>query len=295
MRASGQGLALVLGMLPCAAAEARPPFAEWNAGVEAQEPVAQVQWYDPDTAVIRQSVQVNFEAPFAYLLFGRDRALLLDSGAEGASIRPAVDASMARWAARHGGRTVPLIVAHSHSHRDHRAGDAVFAARPETTVIGLTPEAVAKFFSIRKWPDSIGRYNLGGRVLDVIPTPGHQPAHIMIYDRKTRLLLSGDALYPGRLTIPVNYEAAERASIARVSAFAATHTVRYILGAHIEMTTTAGRDIPGGAPVHLNERRLELPVSALFELDAVLRKTPSPIVRQVLSDFIIEPVPARPD
>ncbi len=57
-------------------------FAErWIDGTNAAEPVTQVQALDADTFVIRQSVKTNFEAPFLYLLFGRDKVLLIDSGA----------------------------------------------------------------------------------------------------------------------------------------------------------------------------------------------------------------------
>ena len=67
-------------------------FAEkWIDGTLAQEPAAQVQALDADTFVIRQSVKTNFEAPFLYLLFGRDRALLIDTGAGGLRVRPTVD------------------------------------------------------------------------------------------------------------------------------------------------------------------------------------------------------------
>ena len=79
-------------------------------------------------------------------------------------------------------------------------------------------------------------------MLDVIPTPGHHPSHIMIFDEKTRLLLSGDTLYPGRLYVPADQFDAYRDSIDRVVAFTKTRKVSHILGAHIEMTTTPGKD-----------------------------------------------------
>ncbi len=115
----------------------------------------QVQQYDPDTFVIRQSIRTNFEGPFLYLLFGSDKALLLDSGAGGLEIRPTIDKLIAEWSAAHGRASTPLVVAHSHSHGDHLAGDAEFAARPDTTVIGLLPAEVAAFFGITGWPREI--------------------------------------------------------------------------------------------------------------------------------------------
>jgi glyoxylase-like metal-dependent hydrolase (beta-lactamase superfamily II) len=269
-------------------------FAPWINGMAAGEPETQVQAIDGDTFVIRQSVKTNFEAPFLYLLFGRERALLLDTGAGGLKVRPAVDRLIADWQARHGGRPIRLIVAHSHSHGDHHAGDDEFRARPDTEVVGLKPAEVAAFFHVAGWPQGTARYDLGGRVLDVLATPGHQPAHIMLYDARTRLLFSGDMLYPGRLYVPLNHFDDFRASAERLAAFARTHPIRALLGAHIEMTTTPGKDYPMEAPVHADEHRLPLPPSAIEELRAAVAKAgPVPVVDRH-ADFIVYPVPARP-
>jgi hydroxyacylglutathione hydrolase len=244
--------------------------------------------------VIRQSVETNFEAPFLYLLFGRDRALLIDSGAKDGQIRPTVDRLIAAWLAGHGRDAIPLIVAHSHSHGDHVAGDAVFRSRPETTVVGLEPADVATFFGIMDWPDSIARFDLGGRVLSIIPSPGHQAAAIMVYDPRLKILLSGDTLYPGRLYVPVNFVNDDRASVDRVAAFAARHPIRAVLGAHIEMTRTPGRDYGQEAPTHPAEHPLELSPETIRTLQSGL-KAPldAPGQRQVHDDFIIVTVPAR--
>jgi len=282
-------------MAGAAQAQAMPPvFKEsWIAGTGA-EPVAQVQALDADTFVIRQSVKTNFEAPFLYLLFGNKRVLLVDTGAENGVIRPVVDRVIAQWLAAHHRRAIPLVVAHSHSHGDHIAGDAAFLARPDTLVVGTRPEDVAKFFKIARWPQGIGRFDLGGRVLSVIPTPGHQKAAAMVYDPRLKIMLSGDTLYPGRLYVPVNFIDEARASVDRVVKFAATHQIRALLGAHIEMTREAGRDYEHEAPVHANEHALELPVAQLRELQAGFKaKLDMPDARQVHDHFIIVPVPPR--
>jgi len=266
----------------------------WIDGTRAEEPATQVQSLDRDTFVIRQSVKTNFEAPFLYLIFGHDKALLVDTGADGGRIRPAVDKIMMEWlAARH--RTdIPLIVAHSHSHGDHIAGDAAFRDRPNTVVIGLKPEDVAGFFGIKNWPEDIVSFDLGGRVLSIIPTPGHQKAAIMIYDPRLKVLLSGDTLYPGRLYVPVNFMAEERASIDRLAAFAAKHPIRAALGAHIEMTRAPRRDYPHEAATHPNEHRLELPAESIGELQTGLKADlETPDRPQVHDSFIIYPVPPR--
>jgi len=196
-------LAACCAVLAAGAASAAAPvlFPErWIDGTLAVEPVTQVQALDGDTFVIRQSVRTNFEAPFLYLLFGRDKALLVDTGAEGGMIRPTVDRLVSQWLAAHGRPSIPLVVAHSHSHGDHVAGDAAFRDRPDTTVVGLKDSEVAAFFGIGRWPDGIARYDLGGRALSVIPTPGHQKAAIMIYDPQLRIVLSGIRSIPGGST-----------------------------------------------------------------------------------------------
>lgn len=270
-------------------------FAEkWIDGTLPQEPATQVQQLDGDSFVIRQSVKSNFEAPFLYLLFGHDRALLVDTGAEGGQIRPAVDRLIAQWLAAHGRRSIPLVVAHSHSHGDHVAGDAAFRERPDTTLVGLKPSDVAAFFGIRDWPKGIATFDLGGRALSIIATPGHQAAAIMIYDPRLKILLSGDTLYPGRLYVPVNFMGDNRASVDRVASFAAKHPICAVLGAHIEMTSEPGRDYGHEAPEHRHEHPLQLPPQAIGELRAGLQKPlNTPDQRQVHDHFIIVPVPAR--
>ena len=268
-------------------------FKPWINGVSASEPQMQVQRYDDATYVIRQSIRTNFEGPFLYLLFGSDRALLIDTGAGGLKARPKIDQVIAEWAARHHRTSIPLIVAHSHSHGDHHQGDAEFQDRPDTTVIGLYPKDVADFFKIVDWPNQIVPYDLGGRVLDIIPTPGHQSAHIMIFDRKTRLLFSGDSVGPYRLYIPMNEAKNYRDSIDRVAAFAKDKHVSWILGAHIEMTTKPGELIPDEAPEHPDEHVLEIAYSNLPELQTALHAMGDSLVQQAHRDFVIDPKPAR--
>jgi glyoxylase-like metal-dependent hydrolase (beta-lactamase superfamily II) len=254
----------------------------------------QVQRYDADTYVIRQSVKTNFEAPFLYLLFGKDRALLLDTGAGGLQVRPTIDGVIAGWLKAHHRSSIPLVVAHSHSHGDHRMGDAEFKDRPDTIVVGWTPPEVAAFFRIADWPRDTAKFGLGGRTLDIIPTPGHHPSHIMVFDEKTRLLLSGDALYPGRLYFPADQFAAYRDSVDRVVVFTKGRRVSHVLGAHVEMTAAAGKDFAQAAPSHPGERALELPYADLLELQAAVHKMGDTPTKDVHDDFIVTPLAPRP-
>jgi glyoxylase-like metal-dependent hydrolase (beta-lactamase superfamily II) len=286
-------LACLLLALP-GGAFAKPLFQPWIDGTASADPQMQVQRYDADTYVIRQSVKTNFEAPFLYLLFGKDRVLLLDTGAGGLQIRPTIDGVIADWLKAHHRTAIPLVVAHSHSHGDHRTGDGEFKDRPDTTIVGWTAPEVAAFFKIADWPHDTVKFDLGGRVLDVIPTPGHHPSHIMIFDERTRLLLSGDSLYPGRLYVPVDQFDAYRDSVDRVVAFTKARHVSHILGAHVEMTREPGRDFPDRAPTHPNEHALELPYADLLELQAAVHKMGDKPLKDVRDDFIVTPLPPRP-
>lgn len=283
--------ALSVGAAP---SDTGPRFARWIDGTTTTEPETQVQRIDDNSFVIRQSVRTNFEAPFLYLLFGTERALLIDSGAGGLKIRPTVDRVIAEWRTRHHNRPIRLIVAHSHGHGDHHDGDDEFRDRPDTELVGLQPQQVAAFFGIRDWPNTIGCYDLGHRVLDIVPTPGHEPAHIMIYDAHTRLIFSGDMLYPGRLYVPRDRFDVFRASAVRLAGFARTHPVRALLGAHIEMTMTPAKDYPMEAPAHPSEHGLALPPSAINELEKATAEAKSPPEIDRHPDFIVYPVAPKP-
>ncbi|WP_164155829.1 MBL fold metallo-hydrolase [Sandarakinorhabdus rubra] len=289
--------ALILAIMLAFAAPADaagPRFLPWNNGTTASEPETQVQRIDADTFVIRQSIRTNFEAPFLYLLFGSDRALLIDSGAGGLRIRPTVEALIAGWLASHKRTSIPLTVAHSHGHGDHHEGDSEFANRPDTTVVGLTPQEVAQAFGIRNWPEDIAIFDLGGRPVSIIPTPGHEPAHIMVHDPQTRLILSGDMLYPGRIYVPTDQYATFIASADRLAGFARRHRIDALLGAHIEMTTTPGKDYGYRDTSHPNEHPLALPPDAIARIAAAARQTASNPVNSNQGDFILFPRPPAP-
>jgi glyoxylase-like metal-dependent hydrolase (beta-lactamase superfamily II) len=256
------------------------------------EPEMQVQRYDANTYVVRQSIRTNFEGPFIFLFFGKDRVLQIDTGASGLQIRPTIERVIADWLQGNGRKSIQLVVAHSHAHRDHIANDAEFIGRPDTLVVGPSPEEVAAFFQVKDWPTQIVPFDLGGgRVLDIIPSPGHQPAEISVYDRRTRLLLMGDELYPGRLYIPTADFKAYQATIDRIADFTATRPVSWILGNHIEMTRTPGRDYPMHVPSHPKEHPLELPYASLLELRKAVDAMGELPRLEVHNDFIIYPLP----
>lgn len=265
-----------------------PP--RWSAADPACDRAAPflVHHYTPTFAIIRQSGCTNFEKPFLYLLQGSREALLVDTGASGADATAIVDVVPRERAGGPNVDPLPLVVVHSHGHGDHTAGDAAFRRRPRTRVIDAAPDALRELFAIGNWPADIGHYDLGDRIVDAIPIPGHQPASIALYDRRTGVLLTGDTLYPGRLY--VRDAPAFAASIDRLVAFSASRTIAHVLGAHIENTRTPFVDYPEGTKFQPDEHALELGRAHLLELQDGLKTMAGRMERRTYRDFTIWPV-----
>src|SRR5207237_459887 len=98
-------------------------------------PEFQVHEYNENFYILRQSGCSNFEKPFLYLLFGREKALLLDTGAGKTGIARVVSNIIDKWSARTKRNSIELVAAHTHSHRDHTGGDEPFKSLPDTTVV----------------------------------------------------------------------------------------------------------------------------------------------------------------
>ncbi|MEU9026597.1 MBL fold metallo-hydrolase [Streptomyces sp. NPDC048383] len=251
----------------------------WHAGWPSPRhdpaPEIQVHAYTEHTVILRQNKSVHYEAPFLFLLFGNDRALLLDTGASAEAahfpLRATVDTLVADWLARHPRPGYGLLVAHTHGHGDHTAADGQFADRPLTTVVGAGLDEVTSSFALVDWPHRTGELDLGGRILDLLPGPGHQEAGLVFHDRHTGLLLTGDSVYPGRLYI--EDRAAYSATVDRLLDFCATRPVRHVLGCHIEMTTRPGEDYPRGTTHQPDEPPLQLTTGHLHALRRALDET----------------------
>jgi hydroxyacylglutathione hydrolase len=269
----------------------------WIHGVRG-EPVIQVHRYDEHTVILRQSKSVHYEAPFLFLLFGNERALLLDTGATADPgrfpLRETVDGLVTGWLDQYPRKGYELVVAHTHGHGDHVAADGQFAGRAGTTVVPKDVDAVRSFFGFGDgWPERTVAFDLGGRVLEVLGSPGHQEAAITVYDPWTGLLLTGDTVYPGRLY--VSDSDAFRATMDRLVEFAATRPVTHVLGCHIEMTGRPGRDFPLGAVYQPGEPALQMTPAQLAAVrDAAVKVTGQRGVRR-FGDFIIYNEPRRGD
>ena len=277
-RLSGATLLMLAGILLLALPAWAEPVSgslptQWNIGAEdcaaSPQPPLQVHTYEPQTFILRQSPCANFEANFIYLLIGSDKALLIDTGAVADPQAMPLAKTIMELVPEKDHKKLPLLVAHTHRHLDHRAGDPQFASLPSVQVVPFDLEGVRAFFGFSNWPNGIAHLDLGGRTVDVIPTPGHNQTHVAFYDSRTGILFSGDFLMAARLLI--EDAAAYRESALRVVDFLKTRSLTHILGGHIELNT-AGRAFRFGSHHHPNEHRLELARADLMALPAAFER-----------------------
>jgi hydroxyacylglutathione hydrolase len=268
-------LALVLTSLP-ASADLVPGSTDthWDAGAEDcatsnKAPPIEVHAYNATTYILREDLCSTWEAPFIYLIVGNDKALLIDTGdVADPKLMPLASTVMGLLPADAHGK-LPLIVVHSHTHLDHRAGDTQFQGLPGVTLVPAQLPSVLKYFGFKDWPNGASEVDLGGRIIDVLPAPGHNPAHVVYYDRNTGILFSGDFLLSGRLL--VDDYSAYTASAARVAAFVKDRPVSYVLGGHVEEDQT-GELFDWQSTYHPNEHSLALNKADLLALPGALER-----------------------
>ena len=161
-----------------------------------------VQKIAPDTWAI--SEPQNDPDNYEYLLVGRNRALLIDSGATARDIHAAlVNLTQLR-----------VTVIPTHLHYDHTNGLNHFKsiatidlpeirARERNGIVHLgryqylgspTPS-----FHVTQWVKPNAMIDLGGRRVQVLWTPGHTSTSASFYDPVAKLLFAGDFIYPTTL------------------------------------------------------------------------------------------------
>ncbi len=187
-----------------------------------------IEALDEATFVLRESPCVDREAPFLFLLIGTQQALLVDSGTQDGVLLAEI---VGQKLAVSGLGFTNLTVAHSHSHLDHRSGDGTLA-HAGARVVGPTVEDVREFWNLEAWPEGVASLNLGDRLVEVLPIPGHNDNSIALFDHGTRVMLSGDSMIRGKIN--VNDLSAFRHSVARLSRFIDDMDPRVILGGHLE-------------------------------------------------------------
>ncbi len=160
----------------------------------------------------------HWEETHCYLLCGRERAALIDTGLGVSNIRRIVD----------GLTELPVTAVTTHAHWDHIGGHRYFdtiavheAEKDWLSVRFPIPLQVVKrnltklpcdfpadfdldaYRVFQGMPQKILRdgdwLELGGRGLRVIHTPGHSPGHCCFYEPGRNYLFSGDLIYQGCL------------------------------------------------------------------------------------------------
>jgi glyoxylase-like metal-dependent hydrolase (beta-lactamase superfamily II) len=180
-----------------------------------------LDWYEitnPSPGVIAIAEPLQRDHVLSYLIVGDDRALLIDTGT-GAGIMSALVATLT---------DLPLLVVNSHSHWDHIGSNhqftdiAIHQSEAHELSYAYPPESIATYFSdsnllgplppgrsidvIKIGPSTPTRllnggetFDLGGRALTALHTPGHSPGLLSFLDEENGVLLSTDAAYPGPL------------------------------------------------------------------------------------------------
>jgi len=256
-----------------------------------QDPAIEIYEFDKSSYILRQSKCLSYEAPFIYVLVGDEKTLVVDTGAtENAAEFPLYKTVLSlhkKHITKEQDSERDILVIHSHSHSDHYGADTQFIGQENVTVVAASDDGINDFFAFKDWPTKQAKLELGGRSITIIPTPGHQDEAISIYDTQTKWLLTGDTFYPGYVYVKdwLDYQA----SITRLTEFTNTHTVSAILGAHIEMKSSAGEYYEIGTTYQPQEASLVLSITDLATLNTKLSKMREPA--KVVSDgLIVEPL-----
>jgi glyoxylase-like metal-dependent hydrolase (beta-lactamase superfamily II) len=191
------------------------------------------------------------EETIGYLIVGEKRALEFDTGMGISDIKKVISELT----------KLPVIVLNSHTHDDHVGGnwqfDTIYGMDTDFTrknaqgsrddaQAEITPDQICgklpvgfdpKTYVTRPWKITASlhdgqRFDLGGRTIEVIATPGHTPDAISLIDRANGLLFTGDTYYPAPIWL---YRSetdldAYAASIRRLAALAPQF--KLVLGAH---------------------------------------------------------------
>lgn len=173
-------------------------------------------WYET-TALFPGVWRIAERGVNCYLVTGSERALLIDTG-WGFGDLAGVVASLT---------TLPVSVVITHGHPDHTNGTHQFAevrmhpadnaltlratqdGRRQMLAMTASRGPLPDWFDAETWintdrptPQPLAEdaaFALGGRTLQVLPTPGHTPGSVCLLDATARLLFTGDTVVPGTI------------------------------------------------------------------------------------------------
>lgn len=251
------------------------PRPEWSnyQKIEQTEDWFEVYLIDEGIYAIYEPGQ--FEEVMSFLIVGDDMALLFDTGLGIGNIRAVVDQLTDK----------DVVVLNSHTHYDHIGGNYQFDTIYGTSLpytkqrsLGSPHAAVADFlqegwvwkplpagfsaeefqsraFEIDRTVKEGDTIDIGGRVLEILFTPGHAPDSICLIDRANRLLFTGDTFYlaplythlPGSSFDDYVQSAARLAGLAdQIDSALTSHNVPVVDAAYMTALGQAFADIKAG-------------------------------------------------
>lgn len=252
---------------------------KWNSGNKnCIEPHYQIQSLPEKQFTIRQSKCLHYEAPFIHVIIGNEKIFVMDTGAVESQAFELINLIFDMASLISPNQDLKMWLAHTHSHQDHTAGDFEFQKNDRVEFVGHEVEKILSAYKLKDWPNGTSIINLGERLIDVIPIPGHDETSLAFYDRQSKILYTGDSLYPGRIYIQ-NFQEFKK-SIIRLIEFSKNFEIRAILGTHIELSEDYLTDYPPRSKYHPTEAPLQLDLTDLIEIHEALKTAkPSDLVK----------------
>ncbi len=199
------------------------PRKAWNRYTKVEQPDSWFEVYKLMDGVHAIYEDGQFEEVISYLVEGEETAILIDTGIGIGDIKAVVQRLT----------DLPVTVLNTHTHGDHIGGNHQFDEilvydtefSRDRARNGQTREEMGDYldgemvwkplpkyldvenwrihpFKVTGWLKDGDNIDLGGRVLDVIHTPGHTPDSICVLDRENHLFWTGDSFYPA----PIYYK-----------------------------------------------------------------------------------------
>lgn len=213
-----------------------------------------VKRWNSDTFVI--SEWRHWEETHCYLLLGKERALLIDTGLGVGDLRAQVEQLT----------DLPILVVSTHVHWDHIGGHRQFGMHgvhplEQNWLQGHfpLPLAVVKQQLMKDFTPPEGSnlqdydlfqgspslllqdgdlIELGGRQITVLHTPGHSPGHLCFWEADRGILYSGDLIYRG--TLYANYPSTDPQAFLQSLEKVTALPIRQILPGHHDLQLSAG-------------------------------------------------------
>lgn len=175
----------------------------------------EVEWFDDYYTIERideQTIAIGepryFQQNYNYLILGKEKAVLFDTGPGVRDITPVVESLT----------DLPVVVTQSHLHYDHVGNHERFeniamldlpylrkrAPQNELALdkyehLGYLEGYAPPTLKITEWWTPGETIDLGGRSLKVVHAPGHTPDSMILIDEERGQLFAGDYLYEGDL------------------------------------------------------------------------------------------------